>query len=54
MKGYNNTNHTQKVLLYIREHYEERFANKTDNLGEIDMFLERQTTQTDSRSRKSE
>lgn len=37
------------AILKIREHYELLYANKFNNLDEIDKFMEKKTTKANSR-----
>ena len=46
---------TQKLKRIIREYYEQSHVNKLGNLDEIDKFLEKQPSKTDSsKNRKPE
>lgn len=47
------TTSTIKILTIVREHYEKLYANKLDNLQEMDNFLETLSpTKTEAGSRK--
>ena len=37
------TTDTEEIQRIMRDYYKQLYANKTDNLGEVDKFLEKQT-----------
>lgn len=48
--GHITTDHVTESL--IRDYYEQTYANKFDNLVDMDKFLKRQVTNIDSRRNK--
>ena len=47
------TTNLTEIKRFIREYHEQFYANKLDNLDEMDKFLERQITETDSRRNRN-